>query len=72
VSAHRLDPQFLREAHEFGYGLHAELTHDAGSVGFNRALGRAQIKGDLFVQLTADDMSQHLSFARGEVFITIE
>jgi hypothetical protein len=49
--------------------LHAELLHDAGSVGFNRALGRAQIKGDLLVQLTADNVSQHLAFARGEVFI---
>ena len=28
------------------------------------SLGRAQIKGDLLVQLTADNMNQHLSLAR--------
>jgi hypothetical protein len=65
VSTHRLDTQFLCKTRELSYRLHAELLHDAGSVGFNRALGRAQIKGDLLVQLTAHNMSQHLSLSRG-------
>jgi hypothetical protein len=34
VSTHRLDPQFLCKTRELSYRLHAELLHDAGSVGF--------------------------------------
>jgi hypothetical protein len=49
VSTHRADPQFLCKTSELSYRLHAEFLHDAGSVGFNRAFGGAQIEGDLLV-----------------------
>jgi hypothetical protein len=49
VLTNRLDTQLLREAHKFSDGLDAKLFHDGSSVGLNGALGRAQVKGDLFV-----------------------
>ena len=65
VSTDRFDTQFLRKPHEFGYRLRAELLREAAPMSLDCTLSRTQIKGDLFVQLTAHDMGHHFSLSRG-------
>jgi hypothetical protein len=50
-------------------GLH--LFEDPMAVNFRRLLGDSEIEPNLFVQLAADEMSQHFPFARAETSVPI-
>ncbi len=47
---------------QLGDRLHAEFRRDGRTVQLHRPLMNAEIAGDLFVQLAAHDMAEHLEF----------
>jgi hypothetical protein len=58
--------RFMREAGEFGHGLHLQLGHEIGPVRLDGSLGGGEIVGNLFIQLTLQHMREHFVLARRE------
>jgi hypothetical protein len=53
-----------RRAAQLRQRLHPQLLHDAVAMRLDRALGRAELVGDLLVELAAHHQREHLALAR--------
>jgi len=57
---------FFDEAGQFGHGMDAEFSGDAGAVEFDRAFIYPEIDGDLFVELPTDNVAEDFEFASAQ------
>src|SRR5262245_16742467 len=64
-----LNSQVLSPAREFRDRPYLELVHDACAVSFDGALARAEIEGDLLVELAADHMRQDFALTSRQAFV---
>ena len=69
ASRRRLYAGEIGEARELCDGSDAHLVHHSRAMHFDRFLGRPQASRDLFVQMSGDDVPEHLALSwrqRGE------
>jgi len=55
------------DGHKLRQRPHLELAHDIVTVGFDRALGRAELVRDLLIEFPADDETEDFAFAAGQL-----
>src|SRR5262245_38283291 len=65
----RLDVQFRSEPDQIEHRAGAGLFHYVVAMRLDRPFGGAEVEGDLFVQLPADQMSEHLTLAGCELVV---
>src|SRR5437667_5461459 len=56
----------LRDRDQFCQRLHFHLLHYLMAMRLDGTLGRSQFMGDLLVELTAHDETEHLAFSRSK------
>src|SRR4051812_32851312 len=56
----------LRQANKRSNGPHADLLHHAASMNLDCLLDRAEVDGNLLVQPSTNDVSEHLELAGGK------
>jgi hypothetical protein len=61
------NPQVGRHAHEVGDGIGLHLPEHLAAMNLDCALCNAEVIAHLFVQLAADQMSEHFTLARSDV-----
>src|SRR3974390_2852491 len=61
------DAQIFGDGHKLRQRRPLELAHDIVTVGFDRALGRAELVRDLLFEFPADDETEDFAFAAGEM-----
>ena len=58
--------ELFGQAGELGQRRNFHLFHHPGAVNLDRLFGRPQLRGDLFIEPTGDDVRQDFAFPRRE------
>src|SRR5262245_57658481 len=69
VASDWLNVQLRAKPHEIDHRSRTKLFHDVVAMGLDRPFGGAQVEGDLFVQLPAEQMGEHLTLAWCELVV---